>query len=185
MGKPVPSGEVRKGLKIPVWAVRFRPWALRLAAKIDDSGGPDACWPWTASRSPSDYGAFKTDGTTVPAHRAAFMLVADVPDGMDVCHGDTCTTRACCNPRHLYLATHAQNMADAARLGRMSRGEQHYRAKLTEDAVRDIAQRLAADETITSIARRHGVTRGAIYFIKDGTSWGHLTGIARDSRSAA
>lgn len=100
-----------------------RPLAERLAAKVDASGGPDACWPFTGRISVNrgtglGYGQIRADRTTVgqqarllKAHRAALMLATgeDPPD-KDACHA--CDNTICCNPKHLSWGTHRENMRD-------------------------------------------------------------------------
>lgn len=52
-------------------------------------------------------------------------------------------------------------------------GERNYRAKLTDDAVRDIRRR-AATETVSALAREYDVARSAIQRVIDGRGWRHL-----------
>jgi hypothetical protein len=56
--------------------------AARFWSKVDRSGGPDACWPWTAGMFSTGYGAFKVDGRTLKASRMAYELS----------HGSCCAT---------------------------------------------------------------------------------------------
>lgn len=97
-------------------------------SRVDRSGGPDACHPWTGAPFPSTgYGqvrlkAFEGRHT---AHTVAYWLTyGDPPDGMEIdhtCHNDdlscaggkTCPHRLCCNPQHLEAVTHEVNMARA------------------------------------------------------------------------
>lgn len=56
----------------------------------------------------------------------------------------------------------------------LKRGEQHGRAKLTEDKVREI-RRLAADgRSKIAIANAIGISRGAVRHVLDGETWKHV-----------
>jgi predicted DNA-binding protein (UPF0251 family) len=80
----------------------------------------------------------------------------------------------CCNPRHLFLGTHAENMADMKAKGRQLYGERHNMVKLTEAEVVSIRISLSAGYTQTDLARRYGVTFGTIHQIKLGKTWRHV-----------
>ena len=80
--------------------------------RVDQSAGPDACWPWTASRQTQGYGqiGLPKTGHTVRAHRVAYELaVGPIPDGHEIHH--RCRTRACCNPSHMEPMTRQAHMA--------------------------------------------------------------------------
>jgi len=49
---------------------------------------------------------------------------------MHVCH--RCDTRTCIEVSHMFLGTHAENMADCAAKGRNARGDRHGRAVLRD-----------------------------------------------------
>ncbi|WP_225783601.1 HNH endonuclease [Xenophilus sp. Marseille-Q4582] len=55
---------------------------------------------------------------------------------MAVCH--RCDNPACCNPSHLFVATHKQNNDDKVAKRRQAAGEKHGGAKLTAAAVSEI-----------------------------------------------
>lgn len=116
------------------------------------------------------------------AHRKSFeAFVAAIPDGMCVCH--QCDNRRCVNPRHLFLGTQGDNLADMRAKGRQSRGPSHGdktrgegngSAKLTACAVLSLRRRHAAGETQTSLAREYGVTQASVSAACRGETWKHL-----------
>src|SRR6516164_7039043 len=101
----------------------------RFHSKVDRSGGPDACWPWTASiMQAQGYGQFNdvspsTGHPTVRcAHVVAFELAnGPVSDGMHVLHALGCHRR-CCNPANLRAGTRRENRADARAEGKIGKG---------------------------------------------------------------
>lgn len=72
----------------------------------------DGCWLWTGATTDEGYGQLRRDGERFYVHRVA---AGDVPDGKQVNHH--CDVRNCCNPDHVYVGTHAENMRDAAERG--------------------------------------------------------------------
>ena len=81
--------------------------------RVDKSGGPDACWPWTGALNDHGYGVLRVvGGAFVRAHRHAYALTGhELPDELRLdhtCHNDSgctgyrkgCPHRRCCNPRH-------------------------------------------------------------------------------------
>lgn len=95
-----------------------------------------------------------------------------VPDEMLVCH--TCDFRPCCNPDHLFPGTYLDNQRDMAEKDRVSFGEHHYKAKLTDDDVIAIYQLGGTGITHQAIADRFGVSRQRVGSILNGTDWRRL-----------
>jgi hypothetical protein len=96
----------------------------RLWSKVDTSGGPDACWPWTGSRHTSGHGEIWRKPVHIAAHRAVLEIKLGRPilPGLLACH--TCDNPPCCNPGHLYEGTSVDNNRDTFRRGRHKSGWQ-------------------------------------------------------------
>lgn len=90
---------------------------------VDRAGGPDACHPWMGYRQRTGYGRFALGGggRAEKAHRVAWVLAGHeiTPDKPLVLHncpeGDN---PSCCNDRHLWVGTQADNCRDMALKGR-------------------------------------------------------------------
>ncbi|SRX93590.1 hypothetical protein [Halomonas elongata DSM 2581] [Mycobacterium shimoidei] len=80
----------------------------RFWAKVDTSGGPTACWPWTAAKFDNGYGAFWLNRTNVRAHRFSWELATRQVLG-DLLVDHRCHNKACVNPTHLRPVTNKQN----------------------------------------------------------------------------
>jgi hypothetical protein len=81
----------------------------RFWPKVDQSGGPDSCWPWL-NRRKDGYGMFSRDRVTqVRAHRVAYeLVVGPIPAGLTLDH--LCVVRHCVNPAHLEPVTAIENV---------------------------------------------------------------------------
>jgi hypothetical protein len=132
----------------------------------------ETCWLWIAAKWPNGYGHFYLFSHHALAHRVAWELThGSVPEGIEVLHN--CPDRdnkACVNPAHLWLGTHADNYYDAINKGQLTpamlrRRETNCRTKLN-DAQRAELLRLYHEEgwTKAKLAVRYNVTSASITY---------------------
>lgn len=165
----------------------------RFWSKVDTSGGPDACHLWTGAKDADGYGVlvFRIGKRyrTFRASRIAYEIsVEPMPPDKMACH--KCDNPSCCNYRHLFAGSPKDNQIDMTLKGRgrtgirnghytkpeaTPRGEQVYKAKLTESDVLNI-RKCYHEQGVSrqELARRYSVTDGAIWFIVNNKSWKHL-----------
>lgn len=138
---------------------------------------PTGCWIWTSALKENGYGSFGRggiEGGSAYAHRWAYEhFVGPIPPNMMVCHH--CDVPACVNPAHLFLGTHADNMADMAAKGRSLRGERHNLVKLKDAEVLEIRRLWSAGGIAQpELAQRFDTTKGTVSLIVRGQTWRHL-----------
>lgn len=142
--------------------MKSEPLALRLEkhSRLDPVTG---CRLWTASKRRKGYGRVAFGRGTISSHRAAWLVRhGSIPEGLFVLH--RCDTPGCINPDHLFLGTHAENMADRAVKRRQAIGERNGAAKLTDDQVREIL-RTKRPGHAADLAERFGVSTSLIHQI--------------------
>ena len=136
--------------------------------------GPDECWLWGGRKDARGYGRYGKQGPNTYPHRVAWRLTnGEIPDGLEVAH--RCDVRNCCNPSHLFLATHEENMADCANKARSTHGERNWNAILTADQVREIRAKYVKvnrrKTNIRQLAAEYGISMGAACSIVTGRTW--------------
>lgn len=146
-------------------------------------GNEDQCWQWTGYRNtPGGYGrvdAFGIKGVYV--HRLTYYLThpgeIELRKLGDLLVRHTCDNPICCNPKHLVLGTHADNMRDKVERGRQARytGPGSPRAQLTASDVRAIRDRSRAGATRKDLAERYGVSIQTIKGVRSGRHYADVT----------
>lgn len=125
-------------------------------------GDESVCWEWTGSFSGVGRPSFDLKGKKITAYRLVYELVngVKIPHGQVVRH--KCDNKVCCNPRHLELGTHGENMKDM---------KERNRHGLTAHAVNAIKKLLSEQRTHEEIAKLYGVDRSTIGRIARGEAY--------------
>ena len=159
----------------------YPPLVDRFWAAVDKTPGfgpRGDCWRWRGHVDTGGYGGLMLSKKRILAHRLSFEIHngpiphSDAHHKVSVCH--ECDTRLCVNPAHLFLGTHAENMADSSRKGRQKKdiGEASHRAKLTDQDV--LAIRASRDRGV-DLALQFNVSQTTVSAIRRGRVWTHLT----------
>jgi len=128
------------------------------------------CLEWTGCINTYGYGHTKAYGKLWLTHRLALELEGVDTTGHHVLH--SCDNPLCCNPNHLRLGTHQDNMADRNSRGRQARGSTNGFNKLTEQDVLDI--RAISGMSQQAIADQYGVEQASISMIINRKRWHHI-----------
>lgn len=137
----------------------------------------EQCWFWTGTLTHRGYGQFGVGSKTFMAHRVSYVLFCgEIPEGKFVLH--SCDNKNCCNPSHLRLGLHEDNVQDALDRKRYKPmiGEDHVSSTLSALEVLEIMERLRKGEAAADIARMYNVGDSTIRSIYYGRTWCSVTG---------
>ena len=132
---------------------------------------PGECWEWTKCRSVHGYGRLRVRDVSgerhdIRAHRLSYLLAGGALNNRDqVLH--SCHNPLCCNPAHLRVGTHADNMDDKVASGRASRCGK----RLSFEKAREIRAEFEAGATKRELATKFGVHFTSIQAVVTGRSW--------------
>ena len=75
---------------------------------------------------------------------------------------------------NLYWGTNSNNYADSVKNGNRINGENHHKAKLTNEIVKEIKQLLDGGVEGKSIARDFNISENIVSSIKTGKTWNQI-----------
>lgn len=130
------------------------------------------CWIWTKATVAFGHGRTRWNGEQQLAHRLSYKtFVGAIPDDMCVLH--RCDVPQCVNPHHLFLGTHAENVADKVKKMRHNFGDRNGRRKLVAKSVVEIR---TSNCSARELSEKFGVSEPHIMRIKAGLAWRHVNG---------
>lgn len=151
-----------------------------LWSKVDKKG-EDECWNWLGYKNEDGYGRVQINDWQYYAHRVIYNLV--FPNVIDIrapkltdekgflLH--TCDNPACCNPKHLWVGTHKDNMADKVRKNRQKKfpTDTGPRCKLTMNQAREARQLRKEGVSTRELAVRFGISLPSMKTLIRGDSY--------------
>ncbi len=147
--------------------------------KVAITADDNQCWLWQGCHLLSGYGLMEINRKRIRAHRIAWSYPDYViPEGMDVCH--SCDNPKCCNPKHLFIGTHQENMDDMKMKKRYCmpitrKGIDSNKAKLTEEQVLAIRSEYIPYKVSTpKLAAKYNVHQSVIHDIVTRKTWKHI-----------
>lgn len=146
----------------------------RFWAKVKKAKG-NKCWSWLGAKT-RGYGCMRTGaapGKSEYAHRISYEInIGPIPKGHHVCHH--CDNPECCNPKHLFTGTDADNHADMLKKGRELSGEKHPNSKLKEKDILKMRQLYGKGINCAEIGRRFNINRNYAWQICNKQKWRRL-----------
>jgi hypothetical protein len=119
------------------------------------------CWLWTGGVSSTGYGLIRIGAKRYKVHRLMYQVAQyDDPGKLLVRH--TCDNRLCCNPQHLILGTHTDNINDMVTRGRHKCGRIKGGVKVSIQDKEMIKFHRQSGLSITALAARYGISRSYV-----------------------
>jgi len=146
-----------------------------------DKRSEDECWNWKGYKNNEGYGRTWINDKGYYAHRVIYSLAypnsinLNAPASTDetgfLLH--TCDNPSCCNPKHLWVGTHADNMADKVKKGRSAdfSGGKGPRCKLTMEQAREARLLRKNGMTIPQLMEKFELSRASMKTLLRGDSY--------------
>ena len=142
---------------------------------------PHECWPWKGYKNEEGYGRTWINDNGYYAHRVIFNLVypnviqlsapKSTHESGFLLH--TCDNPSCCNPAHLFVGTHADNMADKVSKGRSPNfsGDNGPRCKLTMEQANEMREKRKNGISAIQLAKDYGISLSSTKTLLAGKSY--------------
>lgn len=132
------------------------------------------CLEWTGTKDTRGYGMTWSHVTqnNVGTHR--FALELEGIDCTDKVVMHSCDNPICCNPAHLSVGTHAENVSDMVSKNRQARGETNGWSILNEQDVLEIRRLYALGERQIDLALDFNTNQTNISLIVRRKTWNHI-----------
>ncbi|CAB5218012.1 hypothetical protein UFOVP205_48 [uncultured Caudovirales phage] len=151
-----------------------------LWSKVDVLG-EDECWNWKGFKNDAGYGRTWINNRGYYAHRIIYDLVfpntiqREAPSSNNK-HGfllHSCDNPSCCNPKHLRIGNHAENMADKVKRNRTPdySGDKGPRCKLTMEQADEIRTKQAMGIPMKKLAKEFQLSYSSVKSIVSGRSY--------------
>ncbi len=157
-------------------------------SKVDKSGGANACWPYTGTVDRYGYGVVqrrKLQCHGLPRHlvssRYAYMCYHKTPLKKEEHVLHSCDNPACCNPAHLRIGNHIDNMRDKntrgrnvspAQAGFSQKGASNFgSAESRKKALTLRAEFQGGNTDVPALAAKYGYTNRTVRNICRGKTW--------------
>jgi len=172
-------------------------YALKVGGSVGNAGRPantpeilwskvdkrndEECWEWKGYKNAQGYGRTWIDDKGYYAHRVIFNLAypntitLNAPKSTDdygfLLH--TCDNPPCCNPKHLFVGTHWDNMADKVNKGRSPdfKGGKGPRCKLSMSQAREARLLRKTGMTIPQLMEKFNLSRASMKTLLRGDSY--------------
>jgi hypothetical protein len=145
-----------------------------------DKRSEDECWPWKGLLK-DGYGRVQINDRSYYAHRVIYSLA--FPNVIEwkapsrtqetgfLLH--KCDNPCCCNPNHLFVGTHADNMADKVAKGRSPdfSGGKGPRCKLTMEQAQEIRQKRRNGVSARQLSAEYEISLPSIKTLLAGKSY--------------
>jgi len=151
-----------------------------LWSKVDKKT-ENECWNWMGLKNEQGYGRVQINEYSYYAHRVIFDLVnpgviqwnapRNSSESGFLLH--TCDNPSCCNPKHLFVGTHADNMADKAAKGRSPdyTGDKGPRCKLSMSQAQEIRELRKQGVSARELSKQYGISLPSIKTLLAGKSY--------------